>query len=324
VMRIIYRRMSGAIGLTDEEKGTRGLWLEKRRALLRELKNRGHEVILANRFTAATEPHPWPYTQYVVPEMGPMGALGDVLMVEFGSSNTRFYGEDLDKTLRLIRVHEGKPCIFLCDDPDLAMVWKWVRRPQDWVCWYNATRGQPFGGQPASVRIDDAPFASLLKEPAGASAGETGRLVYVGRAKGREAIFRDLLQTVPIEIAGREKEWTDFPGANVIPMPDQCARSDFYAARRASLVIADRKHKKMGWRTGRAYHALYAGTPAIVEPDHDGLGKTFQVFYGAKDLAEIMGAWGIDKVRRAAWQAQMNMARLDAEIMSETMSRAGL
>ena len=55
-MYIVYRRMSGAIGLTDLEKGTRGLWLEKRRALLAELRRRGHVVDVVNRMTKFSEP----------------------------------------------------------------------------------------------------------------------------------------------------------------------------------------------------------------------------------------------------------------------------
>lgn len=313
-MDIVYRRMSGAIGLTDQEKGTRGLWLEKRRALLLLLETRGHRVTLVNRFTEATAK--------VIPTQVPV--RGDVLMVEFGSSNARFYGEDLQGTAELVDLHKGQRCIFLCDDPDLPFLWKQVKRPQDWTCWYNATRAPSFGGQPNSVGIFDAPFASLLPRPKKASTPSLPYLVYSGRAKGREQAFKNILRHVTIEVAGRDKEWSDFD-ISVTPMPEQSVRSAFYADRPGSLVIADRKHKRFGWRTGRAYHALYAGTPAVVEADHDALARTFQPFFDVKDLASIVKSWKDDPALRAkVWAEQMELAAKDVEVMKTTLLAAGL
>src|SRR3984957_13659717 len=144
--------MSGAVGLTDEEKGTRGLWLEKRRALLKELRGRGHEVSVVNRMTAPSkvdDPPRWDPKRC------------DLLMIEFGSSNARFYGEDLALTQCMADEHAG-PIVFLCDDPDLPYAWKMVTSRRDrWTAWFNASMGVPFGGQPPEIRILDAPFASL-------------------------------------------------------------------------------------------------------------------------------------------------------------------
>lgn len=313
-MRVAYRRMSGAIGLTDLEKGSRGMWLEKRRALLAHLEHRGHEVTIVNRMTKFSQP--------LTPAV--WDAKYDVLFIEFGSSNAQFYGDDLVETQRMVREHQGR-IVYLCDDPDLPYVWKTAPVDDRWSVWMNARRGQPFGGQPETIPIFDAPFASLLTEPLeeDIATGE-GLPVYIGRPKGREKMFKALLDHgVGFDVAGREAEWKDFP-VKVVPAPEQSARPAFYRTRMASLVLSDKKHKKMDWRTGRAYHALYAGTPALVEGEHAVLGETFTPFADPRSLEILFEVWRDPVTRFYAWKAQMERARKDLFIFEATFRAAGL
>src|SRR6202042_2461791 len=254
------------------------MWLEKRRALLAALDRRGHEVSIFNKMTKFSEP--------LVPATWEPKKC-DLLMVEFGSSNTQFYGEHLSVTRSMVEQHKG-PIIYLCDDPDLPYQWKTeLGRLERWAVWMNATRGEAFGGQPSSIPILDAPFAAMLPKPTGAGIA-TEPAVYIGRPKGREKAFREVLEAgVELEVCGREKEWTGF-NVKVLPAPEQGVRSEFYRRRLASVVMADKKHKRMGWRTGRAYHALYAGTPAIVEADHVEIAEQFASFRHAEDLKALL------------------------------------
>jgi hypothetical protein len=307
-MRIAYRRMSGMIGLTDLEQGTRGMWLEKRRALLATLAARGHEVALINRMTKYSQP-------VVEPKWD---ASYDLLMIEFGSSNTRFYGKDLAETQRMVEQHRGR-VIFLCDDPDLPYLWKTIepKRLDRWCVWANASNHESFGGLPSSVGVLDAPFASLLPQPDAPSQGGEP-FVYVGRPNGREKVFRMLLDGgAQFEVGGREAEWKDF-SVVVREMPLQSQRSAFYAARRGCLVVADRKHKRLGWRTGRAYHALYAGTPVLVEADHETLARSFACFGSAATVQVLDKDWMNAEARANVWREQMRLARADQDIMLAT------
>lgn len=315
-MKIAYRRMSGAIGLTQFETGTRGLWLEKRLALIAELTRRGHQVHLVNRMTK--------YSQPIIPAV--WDTSYDLLFVEFGSSNAKFYGEDLKQTQHMVATHRGY-IVFLCDDPDLPYLWKTVPDVGRWAVWLNAKYGEPFGGQPDSIPIYDAPFAALLKPPGWASPGPDSQgvqLVYNGRAKGREAAFRALFAAgVPFVVAGRPAEWKDFP-ATVIEAPTQAHRAEFYRTKLGSLVLADKKHKKLGWRTGRAYHALYAGTPAVVERSHRALAEVFDTFETTDELTALVRRWQEPTTRRQDWEAQMVQALADREVMERTFCSLAL
>lgn len=307
-MKIAYRRMSGPIGLSRFEEGTRGLWLEKRVAFLDELTRRGHVVDIYNRTTK--------FTDLVPPPTFPGH---DLLFIEFGSSNTRFYGEDLVQTLKYLREHTGR-VVFLCDDPDLPFLWKTPKEDWDrWSVWMNAKYPQPFGGQFDQVRSFDAPFASLLPvtEPRPVVDEE---LVYIGRPVGREKVFRSL-ESAPLRVFGRTKEWEKF-GFRVESPPSQSVRRKFYGDRAACLVVADAKHKRLGWRTGRAYHALHAGCPVLVEKSHSALAADFDSFETAGDVVSWMK--DLPECRTEVWRRQRDSVERDRAIFESTFREFGL
>ena len=304
--------MSGPIGLSEFEEGTRGLWLEKRLALIRTLKERGHSVDIYNRTTK--------YTDLIPPP--DFDGKHDLLFIEFGSSNTRFYGKDLEETARLIRLHRSK-VVFLCDDPDLPYLWKSLdtKTASRWSTWMNAKHPQAFGGQPEGVSSFDAPFAALLT-PQEPLPHPTSSLVYIGRPKGREKVFRALAEAkVPLRVHGRPKEWTEFQFP-VLDSPTQAERRGYYAKQLACLVIADKKHKRLGWRTGRAYHALYAGCPALVEGNHEALAQDFDAF----DSPEEIAPWLLEvaRSRKKVWDRQMKRVASDRAIFDQTFREFGL
>lgn len=297
-MRIAYRRMSGPIGITKFEEGTRGLWLEKRLALVRTLRNRGHRVDFVNRMTKFSN-------------QGSIETLNnnhELLIVEFGSNNEQFYGDDLLKTLRYMQKHEGQ-IIFICDDPDLPLFWKKLDPSiiARITCWYNCAYPVPFGGQPEYVQPKSFPISGLIecKEP---QTQREEKLVYIGRPSGREKIFTEIFkENVPVQIYGREKEWKEF---NIKPLdpPEQANRAFFYGMQLGSLVIADKKHKRMGWFTGRAFHAIAAGCPAIAEFDHVGMMGVAK-FLNATDLKFIIQELKNPAHRELVWRAQRDWVK---------------
>jgi hypothetical protein len=183
-MKIAYRRFSGAIGLSQLEVGTRGMWLEKRRALLAELRRRGHTVDLVNRMTKFSQ----------LPVEAKLSPEHELLMIEFGSSNKQFYGKDIEETLRMIKSHKG--CVvFLCDDPDLPLPWKelpdedWSR----WSVWYNAKFEQSLGAQPAAINKFDMPFSVFQPEHKPGKDFGKEHFAYIGRPNGRGSIVENLV-----------------------------------------------------------------------------------------------------------------------------------
>lgn len=272
--------MSGAVGLSYQETGTRGMWWEKRRALFDLLARQGHELRVLSKLTKATL-EAGGYEHLVGSEDC------DVLVVEFGGSNKRFFGDDLAETRRLIRAHKGK-VVFICDDPDLWFPWKdlpdedWSR----WTVWVNATGPADSFPVPPEATVVDFPFSSLqaTRPP---TAAEGDKFVYLGRPSGRAGVFKKLIAAqVPLQVYGRAKEWEEL-GMMVREAPAQPARGAFYGKQFACLAIADAKHKRMGWRTGRAYHAIAAGCPAVAESDHPGLSHLL-TFSQPRDLVALL------------------------------------
>lgn len=297
-----------------EEKGARGLWWEKRRALVTALTLRGHQVDFCSRMTKPSADYP----------VKPLGNWHDLLFIEFGSSNSQFYGEDLSAVQKMVEDYTGK-IVFLNDDPDLPYVWKTVRQKDvgKFSVWMNATRPQPFGGQLTSVRSYDFPFSSLCPRLDPSADYDHEGLVYIGRPNGREKVFDEIfLNRVPLKIHGKEKEWQRFK-VSVFPAPNQPDRAHFYRRHLGSLVIADAKHKRMGWRTGRAYHALLAGCPAVVEHDHDAL-SGFNVFRHPCELLYVAERWKSVATRSNDWRRQIAALDKDKLIMEQTFREFGI
>ena len=323
--KIGYRRMSGAIGLSLQEQGTRGMWWEKRRALLDYLRSRGHEVVLTNRLSKATLGDERVCREQLWEEPG--AGTYDVLLIEFGGSNAQFFGRDLEETYRLIAAHDG-PVIYLCDDPDLWFPWK-ATPNEEWSRWtvlVNAAAeraGPRVYPVPGGARVMDFPVASLLPM-AEALPARGDHLAYVGRPLGRGDAFRRLIAAgAPFRVYGRAEEWEEF-GLRVQEAPPQPQRGAFYATQLGCLAIADKKHKKMLWRTGRAYHAISAGCPVLAEANHTLLAANFGAYADPTKVAEWAARWRDSAARAEDVRHQQGAIARERVILEDTVSRCGL
>ncbi len=270
-MKIAYRRMSGSVGLSGNEPGTRGAWVEKRVAFLAELSRRGHSVDILGKLSKASGGH-------TLGESPPY----DLLFVEFGSSNKQFHGAALLETAAIVARHKG-PKVFLCDDPDLDFTWDLVPSKKDWFVWHNATSCLPLAKQPSGVPTFDFPFSVFQSQlPISEQKNPfVGPLVYIGRPGGRAKVFKALTTAQVTFVAyANASEWKEFSSVVVMDPPTQSERAAFYNSSLGCLAVADAKHKHLGWRTGRAFHALAAGCPVIAEADHPGMGGFATFKYG--------------------------------------------
>lgn len=311
-MRIAYRRMSGAIGVSEKEQGTRGLWWEKRRALVNYLMARKHDVLFLNRTTK--------HSQFM--DTIDNARNIDMMIFEFGSSNKSFYGDDLEKTIGLANTFHG-PKIFLSDDPDLPFIWDDITNVTNWSCWYNAVRPTAIGKQPKHINSFDMPFSSLMEPKEPINAYQKDYLVYIGRPNARGKIVKYLVANkAPWRVFGRSEEWNQF-GVFPHEAPDQPRRPEFYSKQLGCLVIADQKHKTMGWRTGRAYHAIMAGCPAILEADHILL-SGFPKFEGIDQINRAFHRWRDPDLRYADWYKQIGHTWHERDIANNTMVAHGL
>lgn len=303
-MHIGYIRMSGPIGLSPQDEGTRGLWWEKRIALLNFFWQRGHSVQLLGK---ATEPTKIEFKNFFTDEVN---QNFDLLCIEFGSSNMQFYGDQIRKVFEIANNFKGRK-VFICDDPDLPCPWDLVTNPNEWALWYNARNGLKLSKDPAAAQWYDMPFSSLQKhitikdeEPIGSD------LVYIGRPNGREKDIKLMMAVgVDFKVYGRQKEW-DHLGKRVHEAPQQTQRARFYHRQLGCLVFADKKHEELGWRTGRAYHALLAGCPAICKISHSGLNKVFHTFSTPAEIALFKKVLPLER-REILQEQRKKMAELD-------------
>ena len=162
-MVIGYRRMSGAIGVTEEEKGTRGLWWEKRRLLIDYFWQQGHSVFYLSKPTKQSQ-------LALTKEADKIGEC-DVLVIEFGSSNFQFYGKDLNYRWSTVSREKMKQFHFFA----------------------NAKFKHPVGSAPFSVPVYDMPISSLAQPLPPIESISSNHAVYIGRPNGREKIFQNLI-----------------------------------------------------------------------------------------------------------------------------------
>lgn len=261
-----YRRVAGKIGLTDNENGIRGAWVEKRIALIKHFLTLRYQIVLLSETTQITKQQ----GLKTFPKYQPC----DLLVIEFGGNNLRFYEKDWVKTLEMIKAHTGQ-ILFLIDDPDLPFLWH-LLPDEDWTRWIIAANAL----HPTAVR-------QALKTPTGAKvvdypmmpdnndlkfhAKENSKLIYIGRPNGRKKYFNDYIKCDALQIAGQDKDWADYNTLQLLPYPQQKHRKQFYQQFSGCLAISDNKHIQTGWRTGRAYHALYAGIPVCAPIGNEGL-----------------------------------------------------
>jgi hypothetical protein len=342
-----YRRISSAIGLSYEESGSRGTWVEKRRALISTLVERGNEVRFYNNPTRASADL---FSRSTAP--------CDFLCVEFGLHNLGHCIEDVCASVRLMAEHEG-PGAFIVDDPWLMQ--PLVLCPSDarvlffaepdlpftldedgsrylldldwsrWQIWLNTPRAPSLRGKSGYTNFDllspeakiaDAPFAALLdyREP---RSEYNDRFVYIGQTKGRESALETVLPLGIVDVYGKPGEWEKF-GITPAAPPTQAERAEFYAGQLGCLGIADRQHLNLGWRTGRLYHALAAGTPGVVDRAHKSLAATFPSFGNGNDLLGLASAWKDPSVRRAAVEQSRAVILKEKEHFLSLLTEAGL
>ena len=120
-----YRRVSGKVGLTDNENGVRGAWVEKRVALFKKLLDNNYKIALLSQPTDQTEAEGVEFSTAYKPV--------DVLILEFGGTNIQFYKKYWDATVEMINEHRGR-IIFINDDPDLSFLWELLPN-EDWSRW---------------------------------------------------------------------------------------------------------------------------------------------------------------------------------------------
>lgn len=286
-MKIGYRRLAGKIKLGTDESGTRGAWWEKRRALMAALGARGHSVHIMS---------------------GP--AECDLLLIEFGSSNEKFYGTDLATTRAVIELHAG-PVAYVCDDPDLPLPkWDCAKRVR---LWRNATRVWGEGGQ------SDVSFGALLPQLDPVPA-EDQRWLYAGRPDGlRGRKVAEMLDAgAPLVVMGRADEWSKF-GIRTVAPPPQPMRHSVYKQFVGMLGMSDAKHKRLGWRTGRVQHAVAAGIPALVEDGHPGFGNAYPKFGNAAEAVKMMTRYTDPVERMLLLESQRAAMRKDRVLLDEAL-----
>jgi hypothetical protein len=300
-MIIGYRRVSGKLPLTTDEKGARGTWLEKRLALIASLEARGHSFQYLSTPTANSEAAGYqrlPFTTC------------DVLMLEFGGANLLFNRKAWDETFAMIGQHQGK-IIFLCDDPDLPFLWKELPN-EDWSRWTIAVNATQLDTTrlklniPAPAQIVDTPFHALLDQRSFFD-GANATAVYFGRPNGRMKSLMPYLQSGMVTVAGKADEWKD-ESISVVTPPEQKERSDWYRLWRACFAMYDKKHEVTGWRTGRAYHALLAGIPVAAPYGNPVLEWSWRTD-SPKDLATLLKQDAL--TRKAIHAKQVQNAQCD-------------
>jgi hypothetical protein len=131
--------------------------------------------------------------------------------------------------------------------------------------------------------------------------GNIQKVVYIGRPNGRTKYFKEFTSSRHLQVAGKESEWEDYDALEILENPQQRDRRKFYQQFHGCLAVYDDKHKKSGWRTGRAYHALYAGIPVCAPQGNNGLNWCFPV-----DTKEQLDKFATfpEEIRKQIWEKQ--------------------
>lgn len=297
---IAYRRVAGKIGLTSYEEGIRGAWVDKRIALFKSFFADGYRIILLSNTTESTKGEGVDF-QRKEPY--------DILCLEFGGTNLQFYGNDWELTAKYVDSHK-KDIWFVCDDPDLSFLWN-LTPNEDWKRWtilanaVNADATLQALKAPEGVKFIHVAMDKYM-EAETFSPGTIAKVVYIGRNQGRSAYFKTFGQSPFLQIAGKPKEWEDYPNLTLVDVPQQKDRRKFYRNYYGCLAIYDKKHKETGWHTGRAYHALYAGIPVLAPPGNAGLDWCYPV-NEASDLEKFVNFSVGEK--QIIWQKQLDKVR---------------
>lgn len=288
-MKIGYRRWSTPIGLSDKETCKISGWLEKRKALLKFLEERGHEVLLMSRAT--------PPSKGMWDHKANLEKINDIdcLFIEMSNHNLLHNYKDVAESVRILN-EVTCPVYVLWDDPELEFhIWSnkmndlWIKKDKITV-FANCENiegnedyleGLIYYKQHIEVKetkFEFFPIVSLLNyEDHSFSKAEQIKMkvVYLGGPSGgRKAEILKLRQHIPIEVYYNTKSWP-IPIDGEAPL--QVERLNFYSSFIANIGLQDHKHKKLGWLTGRCFHALMAGTPSLV-PEDSNLAKYFTTY----------------------------------------------
>ena len=251
-MLVGYRRVSGKIGLTDNESGVRGAWVEKRKALWDNIKQK-HEIIPLSNLTDSTK----------LTGLEQSNESCDILLLEFGGTNLQFYKKHWEETIQIIKSHKGK-VFFITDDPDLSFLWDLHHDYSNWTMVVNAINLRVCRVVlkiPSEIKIINYPFHIGMSSQE-YSEEHNKKIIYIGKPSGRMTYIKKLKQSHHFEIAGKNAEWEKV-GVNAIDIPQQKDRYQFYKKYAGCMALYDKKHATTGWRTGRAYHSLYSGIPVL-------------------------------------------------------------
>jgi hypothetical protein len=277
-LTIGYRRVSGKIGLTQNESGIRGSWVEKRICLLSNLLDHNYKIKLLSKTTDQTN-IPINNSDY------------DYLILEFGGTNYNFYKKDWDETIDIINKFKGK-IMFINDDPDLPFLWNLLDN-EDWSRWTIAVNALNLKACkiilkcPNKTTLIDLPMFIGLKFNE-FNLNNNPEMIYIGRASGRKKYFDEFLKCKQLRIAGKQKEWSEY-NLILIDIPQQKERINFYKNFNSSLCVYDQKHAKCHWRTGRAYHAIISGIPVCAVKGNYGLNWCYPV-ETHQDLTDLINS----------------------------------
>lgn len=259
-MLIGYRRVSGKIGITNNENGVRGAWVEKRKALWNNIKKK-HEIIPLSKLTESTK----------LTGLEQSNESCDVLLLEFGGINLQFYKKDWNETIQIIKSHKGK-VFFITDDPDLPFLWNLHNDYTNWTIIVNALNPKicrTILKIPATANIQIYPF-HIDMDRHEYSTTHNNKVIYIGKPTGRTNYIKKLAYSHHFEIACKNTERKKI-GINSIDIPQQKDRYEFYRKYVGCMALYDKKHAITGWRTGRAYHSLYSGIPVLTISGNEAL-----------------------------------------------------
>jgi hypothetical protein len=257
-MDVLWRRYAGPSWWDPTKiRGNRGQWLEKRKAVVNKIRERGSKVTFVKNIQDCTY-DPTDLSATTTWEKG------DIILLEFGSTNRLFHARYFEVTEALLK-DRIQDTIFIIDDPDLFP--KVEGRFK--AVWVNAENKEACEKKWPGQNIELFPVYGLqqVQEP---SMNHEGKAVYYGGTScSREKRLNKIQQTLgdKLEVYGVPKDYK-----TLVPLepPKQAARADFYKRFGACINLTDNTHKALSWNTGRKFHALAAGCPIVEDTDMAG------------------------------------------------------
>lgn len=332
-MKIGYRRWSRPVGLSPDEKFKISGWYEKRLAFLEMLEDRGHECQMLSGLTKeSAQAFGQSIFRFPVEEL-------DLLFIEVSNKNVFQNYKVIAESVEILN-RATCPVILLWDDPELKMdIHTSIRSPlprlemksRDYEVWVNAeyipgnedklerTLFPVCGRVPhGKTHFKFFPFGALLKYEASPSVYKYDDLVYVGgHSGGRLKQLEFINKWVILSIYYSSKSYP-------IPIngepPRQPERKAFYGQYLANLGLQDSLHKKLGWHTGRCFHALAGGIPSIVEQD-----SVLAKYFTGGNLENIIkGKQFIHENRASEYHKSICKVRALSDVISINLKSHGL